>query len=159
MDTSSTLAAPHDPLAPHVHSPGFLKAVAAIRGRVREIPAAELPARLAATPGARLLDVREDHEWHAGHIEGAEHLGRGILERDIETLVPDLATPLFLYCGGGYRSALATEALDRMGYTQVTSIDGGYKALVGVLPVVGQHPGTGRALPPAAMPPISTEPS
>ena len=78
--------------------------------------------------GARLLDVREDSEWSAGHAAGAEHLGRGVLERDIESLVPDPGTELLLYCGGGYRSALAADALQKMGYTNVASMAGGWRA-------------------------------
>lgn len=74
-----------------------------------------------------VLDVREDSEWGKDHLPGARHLGRGVMERDIETVVPDKATPMVLYCGGGYRSALAAESLQKMGYTGVLSMDGGYR--------------------------------
>jgi rhodanese-related sulfurtransferase len=108
------------------HNPAFLRLVDAVRGRVREIDLAGLD-RLAPA-SFRLVDVREDHEWAAGHIPGAEHLGRGILERDAETRWPDPATPLVLYCGGGYRSALAAESLQQLGYTDVRSLAGGWRA-------------------------------
>lgn len=77
---------------------------------------------------ARVFDVREDHEWAAGHVPGASHLGKGIIERDIERTVPDPATPIVLYCGGGYRSALAVDALQKMGYVNVRSMSGGWRA-------------------------------
>ncbi|MBV9959652.1 MAG: sulfurtransferase [Acidobacteria bacterium] len=108
------------------HSAGFLELVNDAKGRVREITVAETLERQRA--GARLIDVREDHEWQAAHAAGAEHLGRGIIERDIERTVPDKATELILYCGGGYRSALATDNLQRMGYTNVHSMAGGWHA-------------------------------
>ena len=76
---------------------------------------------------ARLIDVREDHEWDAAHITGAEHLGKGIIERDIETVAPDKSTKLILYCGGGFRAALVADVLQRMGYTNVTSMTGGWR--------------------------------
>ena len=110
------------------HSEGFLRLVQDAKTRVRELDVEETRARLAANPDARLIDVREDNEWHAGHAAGAEHLGRGIIERDIETQHPDHAAELILYCGGGYRSALACDNLQRMGYTNVFSMDGGWKA-------------------------------
>ena len=110
------------------HSEGFLRLVQDAKTRVRELDVAETRARLAANPSARLIDVREDNEWHAGHAAGAEHLGRGIIERDIESQHPDHAAELILYCGGGYRSALAADNLQRMGYTNVFSLDGGWKA-------------------------------
>ncbi len=110
------------------HSPGFLKLVDDAKTRVRELDVQETRARLAADPRARLIDVREDHEWHAAHAAGAEHLGRGIIERDIEHKYPDHQTELILYCGGGYRSALAADNLQRMGYTNVYSMAGGWKA-------------------------------
>ncbi len=110
------------------HSAGFLRLVEDAKGRVRELDVAETRARLAANPAARLIDVREDNEWHAGRAAGAEHLGRGIIERDIEARHPDHAAELILYCGGGYRSALACDNLQRMGYTNVHSMDGGWKA-------------------------------
>ncbi|MCA1613727.1 MAG: sulfurtransferase [Acidobacteria bacterium] len=110
------------------HSEGFLRLVRDAKTRVRELDVAQARARLAANPAARLIDVREDNEWHAGRAAGAEHLGRGIIERDIEARHPDRSAELILYCGGGYRSALACDNLQRMGYTNVFSMDGGWKA-------------------------------
>ena len=110
------------------HSEGFLKLVNDAKSRVREVNVAETKSRIAANPSAKLIDVREDNEWKAGHAAGAEHLGKGIIERDIETRVPDKATELILYCGGGYRSALAADGLQKMGYTNVYSMAGGWKA-------------------------------
>lgn len=118
-----------------VHSPGFLALVNAARQHVREIPAADLQTQMRAHLGAVLIDVREESEFAAGHVRGAEHLGKGVIERDIETRHPDKTQPLYLYCGGGYRSALAADALQRMGYLDVTSIDGGWRALKDLLPV------------------------
>ena len=89
---------------------------------------AETQARLEQNPDAKLIDVREDHEWQAAHAAGATHLSKGIIERDIETAVPDKNTELILYCGGGYRSALAGDSLQKMGYTNVFSMAGGWKA-------------------------------
>jgi rhodanese-related sulfurtransferase len=111
------------------HSPGFLKVVDEVRPRIREVTLEQARQRLAANPKAVLIDVREDNEWAAGHAAQALHLGRGILERDIETTIPDPDTECILYCGGGYRSALAAEVAQRMGYKNVTSLIGGYKAL------------------------------
>lgn len=108
------------------HSEGFLRLVGEVRPRVREVSAAETQARVAA--GALLLDVREDHEWERGRARGATHIGRGVIERDIETKVPDRGAELILYCGGGYRSALAADSLRRMGYTNVYSLAGGWRA-------------------------------
>ena len=110
------------------HSEGFLKLVEEARRRIREIPVEETLERINAGEGVRLIDVREDKEWEAGHAAGAEHLGKGIIERDIEQAVPDKGTELILYCGGGYRSALAADNLQRMGYTNVYSLAGGWKA-------------------------------
>ena len=108
------------------HSEGFLKLVDDAKTRVRELNVEQTRARLDANPQARLLDVREDNEWQRGHAAGAEHLGRGIIERDIEQRVPDHTAELILYCGGGYRSALAADNLQqRMGYTNVYSLAGG----------------------------------
>lgn len=109
------------------HSPGFLKVAAAAKARVREIDAIEAAARVSRGE-ATLLDVREDHEWVAGHPVGATHLSRGILERDIEKMIPDSAAPLILMCGGGYRSALAADSLQQMGFTDVLSLRGGWSA-------------------------------
>jgi rhodanese-related sulfurtransferase len=110
------------------HSAGFLQLVEDARRRVHEVTVEEARARLAADPAARLIDVREDNEWHAGRAAGAQHLGRGVIERDIETKHPDKTAELILYCGGGYRSALACDNLQRMGYTNVHSLAGGWKA-------------------------------
>lgn len=112
------------------HSPGFLRVVNEARSKVREITLDEARARLSANPKAVLIDVREDAEWIAGHAVEAQHLGKGILERDIEKRFPDPSAELILYCGGGYRSILSAEVAQRMGYTQVTSLIGGYKAMV-----------------------------
>jgi rhodanese-related sulfurtransferase len=112
------------------HAPGFLKIVEAIRPHIHEVTLEEARARLAANPKAVLLDVREDTEWAAGHAVEAAHLGRGVLERDIEKNYPDTGAEIIMYCGGGYRSALACEVAQRMGYTNVHSLAGGYKAMV-----------------------------
>jgi rhodanese-related sulfurtransferase len=108
------------------HSEGFLRLVADAKTRVREVSVEETRARVAA--GAHLIDVREDGEWEKGRAAGAEHLGRGVIERDAEAQFPDKAEELILYCGGGYRSALAADNLRRMGYTNVYSMAGGWKA-------------------------------
>src|SRR6266576_1085566 len=110
------------------HSEGFLKLVNDAKSRIRELSVAETRDRMKANNSVRLIDVREDNEWQAAHAAGAEHLGKGIIERDIETSVPDKSTELILYCGGGYRSALATAVLQQMGYTNVFSMAGGWKA-------------------------------
>jgi len=110
------------------HSEGFLRIVDDAKTRIREVTVAETRHRLAANPNAKLIDVREDNEWEAAHARGAVHLGKGIIERDIETTVPDKSTELILYCGGGYRSALAADVLQRMGYTNAWSMAGGWKA-------------------------------
>jgi rhodanese-related sulfurtransferase len=110
------------------HSEGFLKIVNDAKTRVREIDVAGTRTRLEANSSAKLIDVREDDEWRAGHAAKAAHLGKGIIERDIEATVPDKSTELILYCGGGYRSALAGDVLQQMGYTNVWSMAGGWKA-------------------------------
>jgi rhodanese-related sulfurtransferase len=110
------------------HSEGFLKLVNDAKGRIREVTVEETQARMAANNSARLVDVREDNEWQQGRASGSSHLGKGIIERDIEDQVPDKATELILYCGGGYRSALAADVLKQMGYTNVFSMAGGWKA-------------------------------
>lgn len=112
------------------HSPGFLKLVAEAKKQVNEISVAEARAKLAANPKVVLLDVREDHEWQAGHAAGAVHLGKGILERDLEKLYPDAQTEFIMYCGGGFRSALTCAAAQTLGYRKAHSLIGGYKALV-----------------------------
>jgi len=111
-----------------VHTEGFLKLVNDAKTRVKEVTVAETRDRLEQNPEAKLIDVREDKEWDAAHAAGAIHLGKGIIERDIETTVPDKSTELILYCGGGYRSALAGDVLQTMGYTNVFSMAGGWKA-------------------------------
>ena len=108
------------------HSEGFLKLVDDAKSRVREVTVAETQAR--TQQNAKLIDVREDNEWEAGHAAGAIHLGKGIIERDIETTVPEKDAEMILYCGGGYRSALAADVLQKMGYTNVFSMAGGWKA-------------------------------
>ena len=110
------------------HSEGFLKLVDDAKSRIKEVTVADARDRLSTNRGARLIDVREDNEWEAGHATGAEHLGKGIIERDIEASIPDKATEVILYCGGGYRSALAADVLEQMGYTNVWSMAGGWKA-------------------------------
>jgi rhodanese-related sulfurtransferase len=109
------------------HSPGFLKLVDDAKSRVREIDLAEARRKL-ESGRARLIDVREDSEWVAGHARGAQHLGKGVIERDIEQQVPDKNAELILYCGGGFRSALSADNLQRMGYTNVASMAGGWRA-------------------------------
>lgn len=110
------------------HSPGFLALVEDVKTRIRECGIAEVRARLEAGQRFAFLDVREDDEFAVDHARGARHIGRGVLERDIETLIPDKNAPMVLYCGGGFRSALAAESLQKMGYTQVISMDGGMRA-------------------------------
>jgi len=109
------------------HAPEFLKIVEDAKTRIRETTVPEVKARLDAGEKFTLVDVREDSEWARGHLPGAIHLGKGIIERDIENAVPGKATPLVLYCGGGYRSALAADNLQKMGYTDVKSMDGGWR--------------------------------
>jgi rhodanese-related sulfurtransferase len=108
------------------HTEGFLKLVDDAKSRVREVNVEQTLERM--KHGARLIDVREDSEWERGHAADAEHMGRGIIERDIEREAPDHSAELILYCGGGYRSALACDNLQRMGYTNVHSLAGGWKA-------------------------------
>lgn len=115
-----------------VHSPGFVVIVDAARKQIRECTVADVKARMDAGavpgPGVVLIDVREESEWAKDHLPGAIHIGKGVIERDIETVVPDHATEVLLYCGGGYRSALAAVNLKAMGYTDVVSVDGGIRA-------------------------------
>jgi rhodanese-related sulfurtransferase len=108
------------------HTPRFLSLVNAVRERVREVSPADVQ-ELLRTGAARVFDVREDNEWAAGHVAGASHLGKGIIERDIERTVSDVHAPIVLYCGGGFRSALAADALQQMGYTNVLSMAGGWR--------------------------------
>ena len=108
------------------HSPGFLAIVNESKSRVREITIQQY-VEIAAEEHI-LIDTREDNEWQAGHAQGAIHLSKGIIERDIETKVPDKSAKLVLYCGGGFRSAMATDNLQKMGYTNAISLDGGWRA-------------------------------
>jgi rhodanese-related sulfurtransferase len=108
------------------HSEEFLAVVSDARSRIREVTVDETIERM--EKGAQLVDVREDNEWEAAHATGARHIGRGIIERDIVQTYPDKSTELILYCGGGYRSALAADMLQKMGYTNVFSMAGGWKA-------------------------------
>jgi rhodanese-related sulfurtransferase len=114
-------------MAHHPHSPGFLAIVKDAKSRVREFGIEEYRARLARGEHWVLIDTREDHEWEAGHLPDAIHISKGIIEREIEAAFPDKATPLVLQCGGGFRSALAADNLQKMGYTNVVSLDGGYR--------------------------------
>jgi rhodanese-related sulfurtransferase len=109
------------------HSPGFLAIVDDAKTRIREVTVEET-IKCVNGGDARLIDVREDNEWLAGHARNAEHLSRGIIERDIEAVVPDKDAELILYCGGGYRSSLAADSLQKMGYTNVASMAGGWRA-------------------------------
>lgn len=110
------------------HSPGFLKLVEAAKRRIRECTIAEVKAKLDRKELFHLIDVREDREFEKDHAKSAMHLGRGVLERDIEEKIPEKSAEIVLYCGGGYRSALAAESLGQMGYTNVRSMDGGIRA-------------------------------
>src|SRR5215475_1555123 len=109
------------------HSPGFLKLVNDAKSRVRACTVADVKARLDRGERFEFIDVREDEEYARDHAAGARHLGRGILERDIETVIPDKDAEIVLYCGGGFRSALAAESLQKMGYQNVISMDGGIR--------------------------------
>ena len=110
------------------HSPGFLALVNAARKRVKECGIADVRARLDRGERFHFVDVREDREFCIDRAAGARHIGRGVLERDVETLIPEKDAPIVLYCGGGYRSALAADNLQQMGYTNVVSMDGGIRA-------------------------------
>ncbi len=110
------------------HTPGFLKLVAEAQGEVKEVSIEDVQVQLKTPKDFILIDVREDHEWQLSHLPHAVHLSKGIIERDIETQFPDPQTPLVLYCGGGYRSILAAQSLRKMGYTQVRSMAGGFRA-------------------------------
>lgn len=112
------------------HSPEFLKVVNEARANIKEISIDDAKRRLEQNPKAILVDIREDSEWAKGHATQAIHLGKGILERDIEQVIPDKNAEIILYCGGGYRSALSAEMAQRMGYKNVASLWGGYKGLV-----------------------------
>jgi rhodanese-related sulfurtransferase len=111
------------------HNPGFLKLVDDAKSRVQEIDVAGYQKLVAAREPHLLVDTREESEWAAGHVRGAVQLSKGTIERDIETKVPDKSTKLILYCGGGFRSALVADNLQKMGYTAAISLDGGWRAL------------------------------
>jgi rhodanese-related sulfurtransferase len=113
------------------HSPRFLKACDDARTRVKEVTVDQIAERVARGDRFELVDVREDNEVAKGRIKGARHLGRGVLERDIEAAIPDLDADIVLYCGGGFRSALAAESLQNMGYRNVASMDGGWREWTG----------------------------
>ncbi|HEX4608127.1 MAG TPA: rhodanese-like domain-containing protein [Urbifossiella sp.] len=108
------------------HAPGFLKIVQDAKTRVKECTVDDVKRRLDAGERFTLVDVREESEFAAGHLPRATHLGKGVIERDIEKAIPDPATPIVLYCGGGFRSALAADAIQKMGYANVISMDGGW---------------------------------
>jgi rhodanese-related sulfurtransferase len=112
------------------HSPAFLKIVDESRKKIKETDVATVKARLARGEKFRLVDTREDNEWAKGRIPGAVHLGKGVIERDIEAVIPDVNAEIILYCGGGFRSALAAVNLQEMGYTHVVSMDGGFRGWV-----------------------------
>jgi rhodanese-related sulfurtransferase len=110
------------------HAPAFLKLVEDAKSRIKETGFRDVKRKLDAREKFTLVDVREESEWARGHLPGAVHLGKGIIERDIEKAVPDKSAPLVLYCGGGFRSALVADNLQKMGYTNVISMDGGWRA-------------------------------
>jgi rhodanese-related sulfurtransferase len=110
------------------HSPAFLKLVQDAKTRIKECTVEDVKRRRAAGERFVLVDVREESEWAGGHAAGAVHMSKGTIERDVEEKVPDKATPLVLYCGGGFRSALVADNLQKMGYTNVISMDGGWRA-------------------------------
>lgn len=112
------------------HSTGFLNIVTDAKSRVRETNVEEIKQRLDRGDSFHLVDVREDNEWDKGRLPGAIHLGKGVIERDIEKEIPDTGAEIVLYCGGGFRSALAADNLQKMGYTNVLSMDGGYKGWI-----------------------------
>jgi len=109
------------------HSPEFLKLVQETKKHIKETSVQEVKRKLDAREKFHLVDCREESEWTRGHLPGAIHLGRGIIERDIEKAIPDTQAPIIIYCGGGFRSALAAESLQKMGYKNVLSMDGGWR--------------------------------
>ena len=111
------------------HNPGFLNLVNDAKSRVKEIDIEGYEKMVAAKEPHVLVDTREESEWNAGHVKGALHLSKGVIERDIETKIPDQSAKLVLYCGGGFRSALAADNLQKMGYQNAISLDGGWRAL------------------------------
>jgi rhodanese-related sulfurtransferase len=112
------------------HSPGFLAVVNEAKKKIKEVTIDQARERLKANSDALLVDVREDSEWQNGHAAEAVHLGKGVLERDIEQMIPNKERELIMYCGGGFRSALTAEVAQRMGYKNVSSLMGGYKGLL-----------------------------
>ena len=112
------------------HSPQFLKLVNEAKKQVKETNVADVKRRMDSGEKFLLVDVREDNEWEKGHVPEAVHMGRGVIERDIETQVPETSTKMILYCGGGFRSALVADNLQKMGYTNVESMDGGWRGWV-----------------------------
>lgn len=128
------------------HNPKFLKLVRSSKGRVREILVSKVKDKLKRGGPLFLIDIREDHEFERGHAKGAVHLGRGILERDIETLIPDPSAEIVLYCGGGFRSALAADSLRKMGYRNALSMAGGFKAWVRLKYPVVRGPRSGKPI-------------
>ena len=113
------------------HAPGFLKLVQDAKTRIKECTVADVKQRRDTGEQFLLVDVREESEWAAGHAAGAVHMSKGVIERDVEAKVPDKGTPIVLYCGGGFRSALVADNLQKMGYTNVNSMDGGWRAWMG----------------------------
>jgi len=125
----------------HHHSPGFLALVADAKQRVRGFDIGEYRRRVAHGEPWVLIDTREDHEWERGHLPGAIHMSKGIIERDIEETFADRKTPIVCYCGGGFRSALVADNLQKMGYTNVVSLEGGYRGWAAEgLPIEGEKP-------------------
>lgn len=123
------------------HSPGFLAIVADAKSRIQEIDIEQYKQMRQSGDAGQLIDVREHEEFAAAHAAGAVHLSKGVIERDIEKVFPDPATRLVLYCGGGFRSALAADNLGKMGYTNVLSLDGGWRAIeVSGLPIESEQP-------------------
>lgn len=123
---------------PKHHTEAFLKIVDDAKTRVKEISIDDYQRMLAAGDAGQIVDVREDNEWEAAHAKGAVHLGKGVIERDIEEVFPDKSAKLVLYCGGGFRSAMAADNIQKMGYTNVLSLDGGWRAILAAgLPLEG----------------------
>jgi rhodanese-related sulfurtransferase len=111
----------------HQHSPGFLALVQDAKARVQQVAIEEFVKRLQGGEQFIVLDTREDHEWEEGHLPGAHHMSKGTIERDIESAIPQKDAPIVCYCGGGFRSALVADNLQKMGYTNVLSLDGGWR--------------------------------
>jgi rhodanese-related sulfurtransferase len=120
------------------HSPGFLKIVSDAKSRIRELQVEDVRKMLAEGKAFHLVDVREDHEWAKGRLPNATHIGKGIVERDVEAMIPDHGAQIVCYCGGGFRSAMVADNLQKMGYTNVWSMDGGWRGWTEAgLPVEG----------------------